>query len=185
VETQIDYEAEVHLAVFKSAASAKAAGRALRQAGIEFTRGPLDPGRYQLADPRLRTYTVATLWAAAIGAIVGALIGIGVAVVTVAGALIVALWFALAGAGCGAIIGGLIGLQAKAQYDEDVAKTIDVAPDGAILITTHATTANGGGVKARKILRQSGAVAFLDVPSYERREVDEAVISQEQAANRA
>jgi hypothetical protein len=53
LETQTDYEAVVLLAAFRSVESAQAAEKALQAAGIEYKQRPLQPGRYQVADPRL------------------------------------------------------------------------------------------------------------------------------------
>jgi hypothetical protein len=171
METQIDYEAEIHMAVFRSAEPAEVAARALRSAGIEHIRTPLPPGRYQVADPRLRRYTRAVIGAAIVGGVIGAIIGAGLALWFFGIATQIATWFAVAGAGGGAVIGGLVGLEVRARYDADVAATVDVTSEpGAIVITTHTTQASGSGAKARKILREAGAVAFLDVASYRARE---------------
>ena len=171
METQVDYEADVHLAVFRSRDSAEIAARALRTAGIEHTQSALLPGRYQMADLRLRRYTRSIVGAAVAGAVVGALIGVAFALWLFGPAWHIATWLGVAGTGGGAVIGGLVGLQVSARYDADVARTIEVAAESsAVLITTRTTQASPGHGQVREILQRAGAVAFLDVPSYEAHE---------------
>jgi hypothetical protein len=167
LETQLDYEAVVHLAVFRSVESAQAGDEALRAAGIEHTLRPLLPGRYQVADPRLHTYTRNIVGAAIIGAIIGALIGIVFAVRLVGAEWPTAFFFAVAGAGGGAIVGSLVGLEMRARYDADVARTIDVpAEPAAVLISAYTGPTSPNHSRVREILEQAGATTFLDGPSY-------------------
>jgi hypothetical protein len=166
VQAQVDYEAAVHLAVFRSESSAEGANRALEQTGIEHTLGPLLPGRYQVADPRLRRYTRAIVGAAIAGAVVGVVVGIGLALWFFGAAWQIATWFAVAGAIGGAVIGGLVGLQVRARYDADVAEVIDVPTQPPAFVITAYTQRSD----VRAILERAGAVAFLDVASYEARE---------------
>jgi hypothetical protein len=167
LETQTDYEAVVLLAVFRTAESAQAADKALQAAGIEHTQSPLQPGRYQVADPRLRNYTRVIIGAAIAGAIVGAIIGVVVALLLAYAQWPAPFFFAVAGAGGGAVIGGLIGLMMRAQYDDDVARTIVVeAEPPAVLISTYTSRTSPNHAKVRTILEQAGATAFLDGASY-------------------
>jgi hypothetical protein len=167
LETQTDYEAVILLAAFRSVESAQAADKALQEAGIEHTQSALQPGRYQVADPRLRTYTRVIVGAAIAGALVGAIVGVVVAVRLVGAAWPTAFFFAVAGAGGGAIIGSLIGLAMRAQYDDDVARTIEVAADPpAALITTYIRRTGPNQARVHAILEQAGAIAYLDGPSY-------------------
>jgi hypothetical protein len=79
----------------------------------------------------------------------------------------VVVWLAVAGAAGGAIVGPLFGIARAARYDDDVARTLDVAPDtSAVIVRTH-TPAAGTHGSARDILERAGAVAFLDIPTYE------------------
>jgi hypothetical protein len=126
LETQTDYEAVVLLAAFRSVESAQAAEKALQAAGIEYKQRPLQPSRYQVADPRLRNYTRIIVGAAIAGALVGALSGIVIALLLAYAQWPAPFFFAVAGAGGGAVIGSLIGLTVRAQYDDDVARTIVV-----------------------------------------------------------
>ena len=119
METQADYEAVVLLAVFRSAEASQAADVALQSAGVEHTQHPLQPGRYQVADPSLRTYTRLIVGAAIAGALFGAIIGVVVALRQVGADGLAVFWFAVAGAVGGAVIGGLIGLAMRAQYDDN------------------------------------------------------------------
>ena len=168
METQADYEADVNLAVFRSQDAADIAARALRTAGIEHTQTALLPGRYQVADPRLRKYTRSIVGAAVAGAVVGAIIGVAFGLWLFGSAWHIATWLGVAGAGGGAVIGGLVGLQVSARYDADVAGTIEVAAEPvAVLITTRTSHASPGHAHEREILRRTGAIALLDVPSYE------------------
>jgi uncharacterized membrane protein len=168
MDVQVDYEAEVHLAVFRSARSAEAADRALISAQIEHTLSPLAAGRYQLADRSLAVYARAVVGAAIVGAIVGALIGIGVAIWYFGAATQIAVWFGVAGVVGGAIVGSLIGLGVAARYDNDQGLDIVIPEDPqAFVITTHTTQASPHHRRLRQILKDAGAVAFLDVGSYE------------------
>lgn len=170
MDVQFDYEAQVHLAAFRSVESANDADRALKAAGIEHTLAHLEPGKYQLADPRLAIYSRAVLGAAVIGAVIGALIGIGLAVLFAGAAASVAIWFAVAGVFGGAIVGSLVGLQVSARYDADVGRTITIPEqEQAFVITTHTTQAGPHGAQLRRILNDAGAAALLDVASYEHR----------------
>jgi hypothetical protein len=167
LETQVDYEAVVHLAVFRSAESAQTAHEALSSAGIEHTQRPLPPGRYQVADPGLRTYTSVIIGAAIIGGLVGVVVGILFALRLTGAESQAEVWFALAGAGGGAIIGGLFGLAKRAQYDDDVARTIEVpAEPSAVLISTYTSPTSPSPTRVLQILEQNGSIAFLDVSVY-------------------
>jgi hypothetical protein len=98
METQVEYEAEVLLAVFPSARAARDAQRGLDAAGIPSSESLLSPGRYQVADPRLGDRFRASIGAAIVGAIIGALIGAGVA-----------LWFNQFGGVFAVIVGLAVG----------------------------------------------------------------------------
>jgi uncharacterized membrane protein len=168
MDVQVDYEAEVQLAVFMSARAAETGDRALSAAQIEHTLEPLGPGHYQLADRSLAVYARAVVGAAIVGAIIGALIGVGLALFFFGAATQIAIWFAVAGVVGGAIVGSLIGLGVAARYDNDVGVSIVVpAEPQAFVITTHTTQASPHHRRVRQILAGAGAVAFLDVARYE------------------
>ena len=170
MQVQTDYEVEVHLAAFRSAESADAADRELQAAGVPHSLARLEPGRYQVVDPRLSIYSRAVLGAAIVGAIIGALIGIGLALGFFGAAVEVMIWLAVAGIFGGAIIGSLVGLQVSARYDADAARTITI-PDGqpAVVITYETSQTGAHGKQVRQLLKDAGVAGYLDVASYDQR----------------
>jgi hypothetical protein len=168
MQPQVDYEAEVHVALFRSEETLTSTERRLYQFGIDHLRVALPPGEYLLADPRLRKHARAAILGSVIGAVLGAAVGAGLAGWLFGAAVHIITWLAVAGAGGGAVIGGLVGVQFSAEYDDDVARTVTIAPgETAIALVTHTPQAARGHGQVRTILRRGGAVAFLDVPSFE------------------
>lgn len=168
MQTQLDYEAEVLLAVFPSPAAAADAERALGAASIPNTESPLAPGRYQLADRRFRQRFRESIGSSIIGAIVGLLIGFGVAAWLFGGGVAVIVGLAVAGAFCGSVVGPLYGIARTSRYDDDVAPTTLVEP-GSTAILIRAEPPVGSIANARNMLVRAGAVALLDVAAYEAR----------------
>jgi hypothetical protein len=169
MQTQQDYEVDVLLAVFPSPAVAEAAERALADADIASTEVPLAPGRYQLADFRLRRRARAVVGAAMVGGVVGAAVGAVVALLLFGTYPIVTVWLAIAGLLGGAIIGPLFGIERASRYDADVARSTDIAPDSsAVLVRAEASRVGAHG-SVREIVEGAGAVALLDVPAYDAR----------------
>ena len=169
METQIDYETEPILAVFKSPAEAQTAIERLRAAGIpdgNVAHVKLPPGRYHSEDQSLHEEGIGVRRGAAFGAPVGAAVGICLAAVLPAGVgpFVIA---GLAGIGAvdGAILGGFVGAISRAHFDDDVAGTIEVLDGGAeVLVTVHAGGASNEAARAREALQRAGSLGFLDAP---------------------
>jgi hypothetical protein len=168
MQTQLDYEADVLLAVFPSATAAADAERALGAASIPSTAAPLAPGRYQVADRRFHHRFRESIGAAIIGAVVGALIGVGLAAWLFGGDVAVIVGLAVAGAFCGSVVGPLYGIARTSRYDDDVAPSTLVEP-GSTAVVLRAEPPVGSIATARDLLVDAGAIALLDVAAYEAR----------------
>ena len=84
MEPQVDYEAELTLAAFRSPEQADAAFRRLEALGIsstEITRVPLGPGHYQTEDITFEEENAGVRQGTVIGAPIGAAVGLGMAIV--------------------------------------------------------------------------------------------------------
>jgi hypothetical protein len=169
METQVDYETEVLLAVFHSGSAAAEAERALHAAGIESRQSLLAPGRYQVADERLGKRFRAGIGSATVGAIVGAAIGAALAMWLFSGSLMVIVGLAIAGGFGGALVGPLYGIGKAARYDDDVARTTEIDPSTEAVLVETRSPATGTRGNAREILQRAGAIALLDIPAYEAR----------------
>jgi hypothetical protein len=166
METQTEYEADILLAVFSSDRAAAEAVSALHGAGIQSSQSSLAPGRYQLADVRLRRRFGAGVVAAIVGAIIGAIIGILLEVWLVGRGYDILFWFGVAGAAGGAVIGPLFGIARESKYDDDVARFTQIDP-GHTATLVRAQAEVGTLNHARHILARCGAEEFLDVPAYD------------------
>jgi hypothetical protein len=163
VQTQIDYEAELNLVVFRSPEAAAAAQRALREAGVKHTLEPLAPGRYQLEDRGLAHNTWAALRGAAAGVVLGAVLGGGAALWLAGAILPIVGGFAAIGVTGGAIIGGLLGAERGADYDDDLGRSIEVEPDThALLLSTYSSFADRGHRCQARARRDRPVAAWLE-----------------------
>ena len=169
MQTQQDYEADVLLAVFPSRAAADAAERALAYAHIRCAEAPLGPGRYQLADRRLGHRARAVVGAAIVGAVLGAVLGAIVGVLLFRANPVVIVWLAIAGLIGGAIIGPLYGIERAAHYDDNVARSTQIAPHSSAVLVRAESPRVGAHGSARDIVARAGAIALLDVSTYEAR----------------
>ena len=167
METQLDYEADVLLAVFPSASVAAEAERTLEAAGIESSQSPLTPGRYQLADMRSGSRFRAGIGAAIVGAIVGGGIGAGFALWLFGASGMVIAGLAVAGAFGGAIVGSMFGIERVSRYDDNVATSMQISPESSAVVVRARIPPTGAHESAREIVERAGAVALLDVPTYE------------------
>src|SRR5437763_4859838 len=162
MEIQHEYETEAVLAIFRSSGEARAGVEALRAMGVAAhatATVTCVPGRYQAEDFSLKEEGDGLWKGAALGAPVGALFGIGLAVsVPNPGAGVVAGLAVAGAAGCG-ILGGLVGAIARARFDDNEAEFIEVLEgDGseiAIAFSRHPR-------RLREVLRRAGASSFLD-----------------------
>jgi hypothetical protein len=162
METQLDYETEPILAIFQSPEQASAAIEALHATGIPeraIGQVSVDPGRYQAEDGSLGEEGDGLWKGAAVGAPVGALFGIALAVSVPSPGPGVVAGLAVAGAaGCG-ILGGLMGAIARARFDDDEAEWIEVLEEqGFQLVVVFSRRPR----RARETLRKAGAKGFLD-----------------------
>ena len=162
METQLDYETEPILAIFQSPEQASAAIEALHATGIPeraIGQVSVDPGRYQAEDGSLGEEGDGLWKGAAVGAPVGALFGIALAVSVPSPGPGVVAGLAVAGAAGCSILGGLVGAIARARFDDDEAEWIEVV-EGPPSMLVAAYTRNPG--RARQVLRQAGARGLLD-----------------------
>jgi hypothetical protein len=163
METQLDYETEPVMAIFHSPEQAHAGMEALqRTLGIpESAIGlvTIDPGRYQAEDGTLAEEGDGVWKGAAVGAPVGALFGIALAVSVPSPGPGVVAGLAVAGAAGVGVLGGFVGAIARARFDDDEAEWIHVT-DGrpSLLVAAYSRSPR----RAREILRRTGASAFLD-----------------------
>jgi hypothetical protein len=74
----------------------------------------------------------------------------------------------LAGAGAvaGTLVGSLGGAAKAAHYDDDVAEWLELPNGSAAVVLIIETHSNGTTGRARRALRQAGALAFLDAEVY-------------------
>ncbi len=168
MDAQRDYETEPTIAVFDSPEDAHRAVARLRArrfdvAAIE--EEPLAPGRYQVEDPSLWEVGAGLLRGALFGAPVGLLFGIGQAALLPSEPTRLVLAGGILG---GAILGGFIGAVQRTRFDDDEAEWVEVSDGGAR--EALAVYTSGPAPRIRRVLRQTGARAFLDptIPSTER-----------------
>ena len=183
MEPQVDYEAELTLAAFRSPEQADAAFRRLEALGIsstEITRVPLGPGHYQTEDITFEEENTGVRQGTVIGAPIGAAVGLGMAIVVPEARGAVLAGMAAAGAFGGGIIGGFVGSIVRAHFDDDTAGIVEVtASNATVLLAVHTTGGVGAQTRrARAALHSLGAIAFLDPSVYDL----EAVVSGERAA---
>jgi hypothetical protein len=162
METQHEYETEPVLAVFGSSDEARAGQEALRALGVPqqaIAQVTCPPGHYQAEDGSWGEERDGLWKGVALGAPVGALFGIALAVsVPSPGAGVVA-GLAAAGAGGVGILGGLMGAIARARFDDDEAEWIDVLEEqGFHMVVVFSRRPR----RARETLRKAGAKGFLD-----------------------
>jgi hypothetical protein len=164
MRVQSDYETEVTLAVYAQVGHVRSALQALRQIGVKTSTirlASLYPGTYQCVDPSGADQVSGVLRGAGIGAPIGALLGLGMAVLVRALTADVYLWLAVAGCGAGALVGSMVGFARRARYDDDLAQTITVQDDhSALLVRVEAPAWLAR--TARRELKRTGAIAFLD-----------------------
>jgi hypothetical protein len=169
MQTQQDYETDVLLAVFPSPAAAEAAERALADAHIACREVPLGAGRYQLVDRRLAHRARAVVGAAIVGSVAGAVLGAACGLLLFRANPVVIVWLAIAGLIGGAIIGPLYGIERASNYDANVARSTQIAPDSSAVLVRAESPRVGARGNARDIVLHNGAVALLDVSTYEAR----------------
>jgi hypothetical protein len=162
METQHEYETEPVLAVFGSSDEARAGLEALRARGIPYhamAQVSCPPGHLQAEDGSLWEESDGLWKGAALGAPVGALFGIALAVSVPSPGVGVVAGLAVAGAGGVGILGGLMGAIARARFDDDEADWIDVLEEqGFQMVVVFSRRPR----RARDTLRKAGAKAFLD-----------------------
>ena len=162
METQHEYETEPVLAVFGSSDEARAGLEALRALGIPqhaMAQVSCAPGHYQAEDGSAWEESDGLWKGAALGAPVGALFGIALAVSVPSPGVGVVAGLAVAGAGGVGILGGLMGAIARARFDDDEAEWIDVLEEqGFQLVVVYSRRPR----RAREALRKAGARGFLD-----------------------
>ena len=162
METQHDYETEPVLAVFGSPDEARAGLEALRAMGIPqyaMAQVGCPPGHHQAEDGSLQEENDGLWKGAALGAPVGALFGIALAVSVPNPGVGVVAGLAVAGAGGVGILGGLMGAIARARFDDDEAEWIHVLEEEGFQLVAVFTRRPR---RARAALRRAGARAFLD-----------------------
>ncbi len=163
MQIQIDYETETTVAAFRTSSMAEQAAAQLRAAHIGVSLISLPRGRYQLADASLGAEVTGVLRGACIGAPIGALAGVVLAISRVGWAPAVVVGLAVAVALAGALVGGLIGSAAGARFDDDMAESLVVQGRGAAVgVVAHTNLLDGSTARAYTILRQAGAIVFLD-----------------------
>src|SRR5918911_3958955 len=162
METQHEYETEPVLAVFGSSDEARAGLEALRAMGIpqyQMAQVACPAGHHQAEDGTLRDENDGLWKGAALGAPVGALFGIALAVSVPNPGVGVVAGLAVAGAGGVGILGGLMGAIARARFDDDEAEWVEVLEEqGFHMVVAFSRRPR----RARATLRKAGAKAFLD-----------------------
>jgi hypothetical protein len=162
METQHEYETEPVLAVFGSSDEARAGQEALRALGLPQQAIALvtcPPGHYQAEDGSWLEESDGLWKGVALGAPVGALFGIALAVSVPSPGVGVVAGLAAAGAGGVGILGGLMGAIARARFDDDEAEWIDVLEEqGFHMVVAFSRRPR----RAREALRKAGAKGFLD-----------------------
>src|SRR2546421_5736508 len=153
MEPQVDYEAELTLAAFRSPEQADAAFRRLEALGIsstEITRVPLGPGHYQTEDITFEEENTGVRQGTVIGAPIGAAVGLGMAIVVPEARGAVLAGMAAAGAFGGGIIGGFVGRIVGAPLGDGTAGMIEGTADTpAVLLAVEPTGGRGGPYRAR------------------------------------
>jgi hypothetical protein len=162
METQHEYETEPVLAVFGSPEEAHAGLEALRARGIPqhgMAQVTCPAGHYQGEDGSWLEESDGLWKGVALGAPVGALFGIALAVSVPSPGVGVVAGLAVAGAGGMGVLGGLVGAIARARFDDDEAEWIDVLEEqGFQLVVAFSRRPR----RARETLRRAGAKGFLD-----------------------
>jgi hypothetical protein len=162
METQHDYETEPVLAVFGSPEEAGAGLEHLRRLGIAphaIAQVSCPPGVYQAEDGSLWEESDGLWKGAALGAPVGALFGIALAVSVPSPGVGVVAGLAVAGAGGCGILGGLMGAIARARFDDDEAEWIEVLEEQSLHLVVAFTRRPR---RVHDMLRRAGAKIFLD-----------------------
>lgn len=112
------------------------------------------PGRYRLADELLHKEATSAARGAMVGLVLGALVGIGPALVFT-DTTNVALLMAVLGGSLGVLIGGMAGLLSKEQLDDDPVEFREIGPDAdERVIEVHSLHWRG---RAHKVLERHGA----------------------------
>jgi hypothetical protein len=162
METQHEYELEPILAVFGSSDEAQAGLQALRAMGVPHHAMALvtcAPGHYQAEDGSWVEESDGLWKGFALGAPIGALFGIALAVSVPSPGVGVVAGLAAAGAGGVGILGSLMGAIARARFDDDEAEWIDILEEqGFHLVVVFSRRPR----RVRVTLRKVGAKAFLD-----------------------
>ena len=172
METQVDYETELTLAVFRSGAEANEGIKRVRAIGVPaqaIGRESLAPGRYVVEDSELREGTAGARAGALFGAAIGAAVGLGVTEIASGAARATAPGLAVACAAVGALFGGFVGSIVRAHFDDDVARMLALPPsEPGVLVVVH----SGGGLGTetahlRAALAGAGAIGFLDAGMFD------------------
>jgi hypothetical protein len=112
------------------------------------------PGRYRLADELLHAEATSAAHGAMMGLVVGALVGIGPALVFT-DTPNVAMLMAVLGGALGILVGGMAGLLANEQPDDDPVEFREIGPDAQErVIEVHSLHWRG---RAHKVLERHGA----------------------------
>lgn len=98
------------------------------------------------------------------------------------------LGLAVAGAFGGAIVGPLFGIERVSRYDDNVAGSMQLGPESAAVVVRARIPPTGASEGARDLLERAGAVALLDMPTYQagvRRTTDATVVESTSAGDGA
>jgi hypothetical protein len=162
-----DHPPDALLAVFETPDQARRAVRRLSQI-VDDPRSidalPLPPGQYELAAVNSALEAYAALRGAALGAPLGAIAGLGLAMVLLGATPFPVIGGTAAGALAGLLVGGRRAV-ARSRWTDTGCGVLDVsATSGYVLVTVPARTLADSRARARAIraLGRSGAIAFLE-----------------------
>jgi hypothetical protein len=171
-EVQTDYETSLTLAAFRSPQEIDAAVRRLESIGISasrISRPALAPGRYQLEDRTFADVNAGLRKGAMAGLPIGAAVGLSLAAMATGAGLAALAGMAAVGAFGGGVLGGFLSSISRARFDDDSAHAIEIGADEMCELLVVRTTGGPGGEgdRARAVLKNAGAVGFLEPGLYD------------------